>query len=292
MEESGFDILHFHEPWVPLLPLQILNQSEAINVATFHAKMPGMRIYKAIGKAVTPYTKSIVRKLDYMVGVSRIATEYLNSIVEEDVEIIPNGIDLEVFNPQNVQPLARYNDDKKTILYLNRLEKRKGPDLLLKAYKQLVEDHDDLRLVMASDGDMRQELEVYVAAYDLPNVEFVGFVSDEEKLQLYKSADVYCSPAPYGESFGVVILEALAMETPVVGGDNPGYAEPLGERAADYLVDPHLTSVLARRLEELLYDQSKRENYRSWARARAEQYSFIRMIDSYEALYEKLMKNR
>jgi len=290
LREQQFDILHFHEPWIPMLPMQILNASTSVNIATFHAKMPGMRIYKAIGKAITPYTRSIIKKLDYMVGVSETATEYLNTLVDKPVQIIPNGIDLEIFDPEKIRSLPKYDDDRKTIFYLNRLEKRKGPELLLKAYRELIEDHDDLRLVMASDGDMRKELELYVAAYDLPHVEFVGFISDEEKLSLYKSADVYCSPAPYGESFGLVILEAMAMQTPLVAGDNPGYSKPLGDRAKDYLVDPTITSVLAKRLEEMIYDDDKRKRYKEWSREEAAKYSFTSTVAEYEEIYKKQLK--
>ncbi|MDX1765983.1 MAG: glycosyltransferase family 4 protein [Candidatus Saccharimonadales bacterium] len=292
LKEEQFDILHFHEPWIPMLPMQILNASTSVNVATFHAKMPGMRIYKAIGKAITPYTKSIIKKLDYMVGVSETATMYLNTLVDEPVEIIPNSIDLKVFDPEKTSIVRRYDDDLKTIFYMNRLEKRKGPDLLLKAYKELVEEHDDLRLIMASDGDMRKELEVYVAAYDLPNVEFLGFISDEEKLQLYKTADVYCSPAPYGESFGLVMLEAMAMQTPLVAGDNPGYQVPLGDRAKDYLVDPTITSVLVKRLEDMIYDEDKRRRYIEWSRKEASKYSFTTTVAQYESIYKKLLKGK
>ena len=290
LDEQQFDILHFHEPWVPMLPLQILNKSTSINIATFHAKLPDMRVYKAIGKAAAPYARSIVKKLDYMVSVSDAAADYIQTIIEDKIDIIPNGVDLEYFDPSKIEPYPQYDDDVKTILYLNRLEKRKGPDLLLKAYRRLVKKHDDVRLIMASDGDMRSSLEAYVAAYDLPRVEFVGFVSDEEKLRLYKSADLYCAPSPYGESFGVVILEALAMQTPVLGGNNPGYAVSLAERADDYLVDTRTTTAFTKRLEELLYNEDERASYIEWSRGQAEKFGFSSMVDQYEELYTKLLK--
>ncbi len=290
LKEQKYDLLHFHEPWVPMLPRQLIDRATCPIVATFHAKLPEAWIYKTIGKAVKPYTKSFIKDIDYMVAASEPAADHINSLIDDKVQIIYNGVDLTKYNPKKVRPLQKYADETKTILFINRLEKRKGPDLLLKAYRALVETHDDIRLVIASDGDMRKRLESYVATYKLPNVEFLGFVDDETKVRLYASADLYCSPAPYGEGFGIVLLEAMAMQTPYVAGDNAGYRFATGDMSKEYLVDPTKPALLAKRIEKMLYDEEDRTIFRDWAKKRVRQYDYKVVVDEYETIYKDLVR--
>lgn len=290
LDEQEFDILHFHEPWVPILSRQLLNRANCPVVATFHAKLPEAWLFRTIGKAVKPYTKSFIKDIDHMVAASDPAADHINSLIDDRVQIIYNGVDLSKYDPELIERLKKYDDDIKTILFVNRLEKRKGPDLLLKAYKHISEDHEDVRLVIASDGDMRKKLEAYVELNELPNVEFLGFVDDETKVRLYKSADVYCAPAPYGEGFGIVLLEAMAMQTPYVAGDNAGYRYATGDRADEYLVDPMQSVILAKRITDLLYDDEKRNSYKQWANDRVKNYDYRVVVDDYEAIYKRLLK--
>ena len=290
LAEEKFDILHFHEPWVPLFSRQLLNLCTCPKVGTFHAKWPEKLIYRTFGKAIRPYARSIVDDLDYVAAASEPGSRYVSELLGRPVHIIFNGIDLKRFDPNKAEPIKRYQSNGKTILYINRLEKRKGPDLLLKAYRELSKKHRDLKLVMASDGDMRAKLEAYVEKYKLPGVEFIGFVDDETKVKLYASADVYCAPSPYGEGFGIVLLEAMAMRLPYVGGDNVGYRYASGPRADDYLVDPTDAKALADKLEEMLFDGDKRARYKRWSRRYATKYDYENIVKEYEAVYKKLVK--
>lgn len=291
LDSQQYDLLHFHEPWVPMLPRQILNRASCPVVATFHAKLPEAWLSRTLGKVVRPYTKSFLKDIDYYVAASEPAAEHIRSLTDEDVQIIHNGVDLDKYDPDNTKILPQYDDDIKTILFINRLEKRKGPDLLLKAYRNLVEQREDVRLVIASDGDMRPRLEAYVKMYDLPRVEFLGFVDDETKVRLYASADLYCSPAPYGEGFGIVLLEAMAMRTPYVAGDNAGYRFATGDMSDKYLVDPRQSDLLAKRIDELLYDDPKRQEFVDWAGKRISQYDYAKIVDEYEKIYKKTSKS-
>lgn len=288
LDEEQFDILHFHEPWVPLFSRQLLNISKAANVGTFHAKWPEQLIYKTFGKAIRPYARSVVDDLDYVAAASEPGSRYVSELLGREVRIIFNGIDLERFNPDKIKPIKKYQDGKKNILYINRLEKRKGPDLLLKAFRELASSRDDIRLIMASDGDMRPKLETYCKRYGLKNVEFIGFVDDKTKVRLYKTADVYCAPSPYGEGFGIVLLEAMAMRTPYVGGDNVGYRYASGPRADDYLVDPTDAKALAESLEQMLFDEDRRKSYKNWSRKYAAKYDYEAIVSEYEDVYRSL----
>lgn len=290
LHRHRFDILHFHEPWVPLFPRQVLNMSSSVNVGTFHAKWPESVIYKTFGKAIGPYARSIVDDLDFVTAASEPASHYVNELIGQSVPIIFNGIDLTRFNPDTIKPFKRYQGATKTILYINRLEKRKGPDLLLQAYKELSKHRQNLRLIMVSDGDMRPDLEHYVVANHLPRVEFTGFVDEKTKLRLYASADVFCAPSPYGEGFGIVLLEAMAMRVPYVAGDNVGYRFASGPRAKDYLVDPTRTDLLAERLATMLFDTKRRKRYQQWSRAYVAQYDYQTIVSQYEDIYSRLLE--
>jgi phosphatidylinositol alpha-mannosyltransferase len=292
LKKEHFDILHFHEPWVPLFPRQLLNISQAVNIATFHAKLPEKLIFKTIGKAIKPYTKSIINDLDFMAAASEPASRHINEIAQTSVPIIFNGIDLSKYSPAKVKPLAKYNDDIKTIVYINRLEKRKGPDLLLAAYREFTKQNKKVRLVIASDGDMRSRLESYVYSYKLPNVEFLGFIDDKTKIRLYASADLFCAPSPYGEGFGIVLLEAMAMGVPYVAGDNSGYRYASADRADKYLINPYKPKLFAKKIDDLLFDQDERDSYRKWAKRYVKQFDYEKVVSQYERIYKKLMADK
>jgi phosphatidylinositol alpha-mannosyltransferase len=149
-----------------------------------------------------------------------------------------------------------------------------------------------VRLVLASDGDMRPKLEDYVKIYKLPNVEFLGFIDDETKVRLYASADVYTAPSPYGEGFGIVLLEAIAMGVPYVAGDNPGYRYASADMADELLVDPYDAIAYADKLEWLLTDESARTKFARWSAKRKNQFDYERIVDQYQAVYEQLIAER
>jgi phosphatidyl-myo-inositol alpha-mannosyltransferase len=285
LDEEQFDVLHFHEPWIPLLSRQILMKSKAVNIATFHAKPPDTVVSKSLLNVVTPYTKSVLKYLHAYTAVSDAAAEYLQSIANVDITLVPNGIDLDKFKPQK-----RTVGDKKTILYLGRLEKRKGVDYLLKAYELLRLEHDDVQLVIAGSGVKRKSLERYVEQYEIPDVTFTGFVPEDQKPTMMAQADVYCSPAPFGESFGIVLLEAMAVGTPTVAGNNSGYASVMSGRGRVSLVNPKSLDDFAQRLELLLYDEDIRKLWRKWALEEVTEYSFDRIADGYEQVYKEALK--
>ena len=149
LEYEQFDILHFHEPWVPVLGRQILSRSKAMNIATFHAKLPETLMSRTLTKVITPYTKPLLRHIDEFTAVSDAAAEYLLSLADVPVDIIPNGIDLKHFRRPAKAKLVRDPDMPKTILYVGRLEHRKGVRYLLEAFKLLQAREPDVRLVLA-----------------------------------------------------------------------------------------------------------------------------------------------
>jgi phosphatidylinositol alpha-mannosyltransferase len=293
LQEEKFDILHFHEPWVPMLSRQILSRSQSVNIATFHAKLPETLMSRTMGKVVTPYTKAVLKQLDQLTAVSEAASEYVRSLTDQPVSIIPNGIDLSKYKlAKNVK-----NTDKsqaegapKTILYIGRLEKRKGVNCLLQAYSLLVTRDPNVQLIIAGDGPDREMLEYLAADLELGNVTFTGYVTDEEKLELLSTADLFCAPALYGESFGIVLLEAMATGLVTVAGNNPGYASVLQDLGSLSLVNPKDTEEFARRLDVMLSDQKLRKLWKDWAISYVQQYNYPRIVDQYLEIYEEAYK--
>jgi phosphatidylinositol alpha-mannosyltransferase len=301
LEEEQFDILHFHEPWVPMLSRQILSRSQSVNIATFHAKLPETMMSRTVVKVVTPYTKAVLRNLDELTAVSEAAAEYVCTLTDAPVTIIPNGIDLSMYKTHSKKAQANLkdglidgvkNENKKlqTILFIGRLERRKGVSCLLEAYGVLTEHTEGVELIIAGDGPDREKLEYMTREMQLPNVIFLGYVTDQEKIRLLETADLFCAPALYGESFGIVLLEAMATGLVTVAGNNPGYASVLQELGSISLVNPKDAAEFARRMDVLLHDGELRKLWKKWAKKYINQFSYTNIVDQYIEVYETAHK--
>jgi phosphatidyl-myo-inositol alpha-mannosyltransferase len=291
--EEQFDVLHFHEPWVPFASRQILSRSASVNIATFHAKLPETMMNRTIERVITPYTKSIMKDLHALTAVSESAAEYVHALTKKRVNIIPNGIDLKEYSSKDVRPgstLPRQSSNKskprKVILYVGRLEKRKGLPYLLKAYRLLSEQHRNISLVIAGDGPDRLKLENWVQDNNLQRVKFKGYITAMEKRRLMRSSNLFCSPARYGESFGIVLLEAMASGLVTVAGNNSGYTSVLKGRGALSIINPKDTVEFSRRMELLLYDDGLASLWRQWADHYVKKFDYAVIVDQYEQLYK------
>jgi phosphatidylinositol alpha-mannosyltransferase len=288
LEREQFDVLHFHEPWVPIMSRQLLTQSDTVNVATFHAKLPETVMSKTIEKVITPYTKSVLKYLDSFTAVSNAAAQYVKTITDEPITIVPNGIDLTRYTNVPAKNVGR----NPHLLYVGRLEKRKGVKYLLLAFALFSEKFPRAQLHIAGDGPDREKLEQLVAEEKIMNVTFHGFVSDKQKQKLFNATDLFCSPALYGESFGIVLLEAMAKGIVTVAGDNPGYADVMQGRGALSLVNPEDTSQFAKRLELLLTDEETRALWREWALDYVQQFDYPNVVDQYVQVYKQALKHK
>ena len=286
VEAEKFDILHFHEPWVPALSRQILSHSQSVNIGTFHAKVPETIVSRTLQRVVTPYLRLVLKDLHEITAVSESAAEYVSSLTDRPIRLIPNGIDLGRFKASHRQKLG----SPKTIVFIGRLEQRKGLKYLLEAYQILAEKEIDLALVIAGDGPDREKLELLVHDMNLPNVTFLGYVNDEVKFELLSRADLFCSPAIYGESFGIVLLEAMASGVVTVAGNNPGYTGLMQELGILSLANPKDTPEFARRMKLLLEEGKLRVLWQKWAQSYVKQFSYDKIIKQYEQLYREALK--
>jgi len=285
LEEEQFDILHFHEPWIPLLSRQLLTRSNAVNIATFHSKLPETLVSRTLVKVVQPYLKSVMKYLHVLTAVSDSGAEYAAGLTDQPITIIPNGIDLTKYRKTSVKKPA-----EKTILFVGRLETRKGVKHLLEAFQLFSQNNPDVKLIIAGDGPDREKLELLADDLKLTNIEFLGFVSEDLKMQLMRDATIFCSPALYGESFGIVLLEAMATGTVCVAGNNSGYSDVMQGMGAVSIVNPQDSKEFARRLELLMYEEDLRNMWQKWALDYVKQFNYPQVVDEYEELYREALK--
>lgn len=286
LQQEKFDVLHMHEPWVPLSNMQILKRVTCPVVATFHAKLPESWVANVIKTAGRIYTVPPLKNIDICVAVSEAAAEHVGAVLGKSVQIIPNAVNLAAFTPPEAwQPI---DPNKKTLLYVGRLEARKGVKYLLSAFKLFHEKHPDTQLIIGGNGPDRKALEQQAIDEGTGAVLFMGYLEDAHKKELLQRADLFCAPAIYGESFGVILIEALASGQVIVAGNNPGYISVMKELGATSLVDPRDLEAHAALLEKMLYDEKLRAKYRTWAQEYVKQYDYSVVTDEYEKIYKQL----
>jgi phosphatidylinositol alpha-mannosyltransferase len=276
LEREKFDVIHLHEPLMPMLCTSILRLSNTANIGTFHASYgkPGYNFARPIGKWIL---RRWFRKLDGKIAVSKPAVEYAHTNFPGYYNIIPNGVDLEHFSP-DVAPIEEFKDGKLNILFVSRLEKRKGLNYLLQAFRQVKEEIPNCRLIVVGPGTrLRRRYERYVAKNGLKDVIFVGLVSYDELPRYYQTADIFCAPAIGSESFGIILLEAMAMSKPIVASSIEGYASVISHGVDGLLVPPADKDKLAKALISLINDESLRRQMGAKGRAKALEHSWERI---------------
>jgi len=279
LEEERFDLLHFHEPFVPFLSLSLLRASQSVNVATFHAYAGFSPSYEFGRRALGHFAK----RLHGRIAVSAAARHFIDRYFPGDYKVIPNGVDVDRF--QRAVPLTRWQDGPRNVLFVGRFEERKGLIHLLKAVRVLRrEGRDDVRLLVVGGGPQERELRRYVMTRHLQGVEFLGRVTDDEKAQLFRTADVFVSPATGRESFGIVLLEAMASGTPIVCSDIHGYKGVVKRGEQGLLVPPGDKIALAEAIARILDDRDLAARMGASGVARADEFSWrgvARRVDDY-----------
>lgn len=283
LEREEFDVLHLHEPLGSTLPFTALVVSHCVNVGTFHACHRVPRGYQV----AKPVAMKWFKKLDGKIAVSRPAMEFVGKHFPGEYQIIPNGIDVEHFSGE-VAPIERFCDQKLNVLFVGRLEKRKGLKYLLGAYRQVKEAVPGIRLIVVGPGE-RGEYERLVDKLKLEDVVFVGYVSYEELPRYYRTADVFCAPATGEESFGIVLLEAMAASKPIIASANIGYASVMNHGVEGLLVPPQDEKALADALVTVLADEPLRQEMGARGRRTAEEYSWRKVSQRVMEYYETLL---
>jgi phosphatidylinositol alpha-mannosyltransferase len=299
LEHEDFDVINFHEPWMPVLAWQMLRRSKAAHVGTFHANLVDGTAAKSWVNVFLPYGRGIGQKMHVLTAVSLApATLLLNKVnhksasekkLIESMRYIPNGIDLKIYKPPKKR-LPLNGPDTKTVVYVGRLDRRKGVESLLRAFAVLESKMPNAYLIIAGEGPRREKLEQLADSLDIKNIHFSGYVDDAEKRRLMGNADVFCSPAMFGESFGIVLIEAMAMGAPVVAGRNSGYVNVLKGTGQLGLVDAKATEDFADRLQLVMTDDKIARLLRGWGLSEVKQYDYPKVVDQYEAAYSEAVR--
>jgi phosphatidylinositol alpha-mannosyltransferase len=276
-----FDVMHFHEPLMPVLPVTALRYSDSINVGTFHA-FARSNIGYYYGK---PLLKRYVRRLDARIAVSTPARDFVQHYFPGEYRVVPNGIDVARF--RNQPPLPELRDGMTNILFVGRLEYRKGLGHLLRAFKQLKPEFPKLRLVIVGDGPLRRWYSNYLSRKQLSDVVMAGYVPADELARYYASCDIFCSPATGDESFGIVLLEAMASGKPIVATDIDGFRQVVSHGREGLLVERKNSKQLAFALRTLVNSPALREQMGEAGLRTVQQYDWERVIDQVTDVYQQ-----
>ena len=288
LAQEKFDIIHLHEPFMPMLCSAVLRFSDTANIGTFHAchGSPGYNFGWPIGRMMLNRRR---RKLTGKIAVSKPAMDFASKFIPGYYNTIPNGIDLEHFSP-DVAPIEQFCDGKINILFVGRLEKRKGLPYLLKAYKRVKQAVPNCRLIVVGPGSrVRKKYERQVRHGSLEDVIFIGYASYDELPRYYKTAHVFCSPATGRESFGIVLLEAMATGKPVVASNIEGYASVITDGADGLLVPPKDEGALAQALISLATDESYRQQIGTKGILKAQEYSWEHIAQRVLSYYTRVL---
>jgi phosphatidylinositol alpha-mannosyltransferase len=281
INEGDFDLLHLHEPAIPSLALLACWAGEGAMVGTFHAAAKYQKAIVAIGPILEP----VIEKLSARIAVSEAARLTLTAHLETDAIVIPNGIYAE--NYRDGTPRAIWQGN--TIGFLGRFEEdRKGLPVLLNALPIISRFVPDIRVLIAGPGDSEEVLE-NVDPQLRNRVEFLGKISEEDKADFLSSISLYIAPNTGGESFGIILAEAMAGGATVVASDIPAFADVLGDGKYGALFESENSESLAKVIIDLLRDDSKRSELAKAGAAHAQRFDWSQVGEEIFEVYELAM---
>ena len=274
LNDEAFDVLHVHEPLAPGPTLTTILTRPAPIVGTFHAAGQSTS-YRLFNRTLSKF----IERIDHKVVVSKDALALAQSHLGGDYEVLFNGVNIAEI--QAVDPLPT---DRKTVLFCGRHEDRKGLRILIDAFAQLP---DDVDLWIASDGPDTAALMERTAGDS--RVHWLGRISERDKFARLRGADVFCAPSLGGESFGVVLIEAMAAETTVVASALDGYRNVATHDVDALLVEPGDVDALAAGLLRGLDDAAVTRRLRAAGSVRAKDFAMSTLADRYVEIYRRLI---
>ncbi|MFX1756804.1 MULTISPECIES: glycosyltransferase family 4 protein [Rhodococcus] len=279
INDNDFDVLHIHEPNAPSLSMLALKVAEGPIVATFHTSTTKSLVLSTFQGVLQPY----LEKISGRIAVSELARRWQVTSLGADAVEIPNGVDVPFF--RHAPLLPGYPRAGRTVLFLGRYdESRKGMEVLLGALPALVARHPDIEILVVGRGDedrLRKEAGRYFR-----HLRLLGQVDDDDKASAMRSADVYCAPNLGGESFGIVLVEAMAAGTAVVASQLDAFRRVLRDGQAGVLVPVGDADALARGILEVLDDDDRRQALVDFGSTVVEAYDWPVVADQILRVYE------
>lgn len=292
LQDEDFDVLHVQVPHSPFLAQRVMNAAsdKVAIVGTFHI-FPAGWLAKLGSKSLRAAYWGGLGRFDQLISVSQPAARFAKQYFRLSSRVLPNVVDVQRFASASAEP-----PPSPQVVFLGRLVSRKGATELLKAFKVLHSTMPEVRLTVAGDGPQRKSLERYAEKNNLQKVvTFLGKIPEKQKPPLLASADIACFPSLSGESFGIVLIEAMAAGAKVVvGGNNPGYQSVLGGHP-ELLIDPADSVKFASRLKRFLSDQSAIAAAGNWQSRAVKRYDVAtvgpQILDIYQtAIAKRLSK--
>jgi len=275
------DVVHVHEPMTPSTSMFALLASDAPVVATFHSGATRSRLFDI----AAPALRRLARRISVRVAVSRVAERFAASRLGGRFEIVPNGVPVERFERAGPIELP----GARRLLFVGRLDERKGFPTAVRAFGYLATDLPDLWLIAVGDGPDREAVRLLPPEVRA-RVHLAGRVDNRELPSLYAAADALIAPSLGGESFGVILVEAMAAGVPVVASDIAGYDEVVRDGVEGLLVPPGSPAAAARALRRVLVDRDLAGRLAEAGRARAEEFSWERVTDRLESIYRDVAR--
>jgi len=284
-QSQKFDLLHLHSPLVPTLPMFALFAADCPAVGTFHTYFESSIWYSFLKR---PVQKKLIDRLSGQIAVSQSCIDALKPFFRIDARIIPNGVDISEFRP-DVPRFPQFDDGKKNLLFLGRLDPRNGFGLMIHAFEMVRSQMPDVRLIIVGDGPLRTYYKRLLPENLRDDIHLVGPVLAERN-RYYSSCDVFCSPVEKA-SFGVTLLEAMSSGKPIVAIDNCGYREILSPREG-ILVPPRNPKAFAAAILKLLRNQELREEKGMHGRAKAVTFSWDKVTGEIADFYAETLGRR
>ena len=282
LKDGDFDVLHLHEPATPSISLLALWAAECPVVATFHTSNVRSRAMSASASILRPSMEKITGRI----AVSEYARDTLVSHTGGEPVVIPNGVYVDAYS--SAEPRPAWRGDDGTVAFVGRLdEPRKGFALLAEAFARVASDRAGLRLLVVGGGDV-EAARLLLPAAIRHQAEFLGCASDEDKAASLRTADVYVAPNTGGESFGIVLVEAMAAGATVLASDLPAFSRVLSGGCYGALFRSEDVEDLTSQLRELLDDPTRRKELDEAARVGARRYDWesvaTRILQVYETV--------
>jgi phosphatidylinositol alpha-mannosyltransferase len=289
MRRHEFDIVHTHAPLVPTLPVMAIKAATCPQVGTFHTTAGPSKLIEMFKRGLD----GVVARLDGRIAVSDTARAFAEHYFPGHYHVIPNGVDIERFHP-SVEPFHEWRDPSRVnVLFVGRLDPRKGVHLLIEAMPEIVERTSGrARLLVVGDSYLRPRLEASVHPGVREHVHFLGHVPSGDLARWYATGDVFVSPASGNESFGIVLVEAMAAQRAVVASDIPGYRCVVNPGENGVVFPPGDVGALAGAVAALVRDPDRRHVLADRGRQHALQFAWPRVTDQIEAVYREALGRR
>lgn len=297
LENQQYDVLHVQLPHSPLLAARIVKAADPTTaiIGTFHI-IPFSKMEALAATTLGLVLRRNLKRFDAIYSVSEPARAFARRAFRIKSEVVPNAVNVSHF--KSGKRLKKFSDDKLNIVFLGRLVERKGCLYLLEALEILHKQNrlERVRVLICGKGPLQPKLEAFVRAHHLGKiVHFVGYVDEAAKADYFASADITVLPSTGGESFGIVLIEAMAAGSSVViGGDNVGYRSVMAGRQ-EQLVNPMNTQDFAKRLHHFMTSSRARQSASKWQQEHVKQFDVrvvgTKLLGEYETMIAKRQKN-